>query len=53
MIALAPTGVGFGVKPAALVFHIIGTGLVGLRSDSGPLKQNEEQFASASHVALA
>eukprot|EP00966_Prymnesium_polylepis_P014952 345528-Prymnesium_polylepis.1 len=52
-MALAPTGVGFGLKPAALVFHSIKTGCVGFKLDSGPAKQNAEQFASASHAAFA
>ena len=53
MMALEPTGVGFGLKPAALVFHITCTGLVGFKLDSGPVKQKEVQFVSVSQAALA
>ena len=53
MMALDPTGSGLGLKPDAAVFHIIFTGCVGFKLDSGPVKQNDEQFGSAEHIATA
>ena len=45
--------VAFSALFSHLVFHIICTGFVGIRSVSGPLKQKAEQFFSASQAAFA